>query len=100
SGGRTDRRLPGGGRAALYLQRHAVTVAQANTVLRSVNLDGDHVCVDIFRRPDGTFGFDEFRRDPEDGRGWFSIGHHGARAFPTEAGALAAAREAIGWFEG
>ncbi|HEY2564091.1 MAG TPA: hypothetical protein VGI44_10300, partial [Acidimicrobiales bacterium] len=23
-------------------------------------------CVDIFSRPDGTFGFEEFRRDPED----------------------------------
>ena len=23
-------------------------------------------CVDVFRRPDGTFGFEEFRCDPED----------------------------------
>jgi hypothetical protein len=23
-------------------------------------------CVDIFRRPDGSYGFEEFRRDPED----------------------------------
>ena len=23
-------------------------------------------CVDLFRRPDGTFGYEEFRRDPED----------------------------------
>ncbi len=23
-------------------------------------------CVDIFKRPEGTFGFEEFRRDPED----------------------------------
>lgn len=70
-----------------------------NVVLRSVNLDGDLVCVDIFRRPDGTFGFDEFRRDPEDGRGWFSIGHHGTLVFATEAAATAAARAAVGWFE-
>jgi len=26
-------------------------------------------CVDVFARPDGTFGFEEFRRDPED-MGW------------------------------
>ena len=46
-----------------------------HTVLRSVNLPGEHVCVDLFRRPDGTFGFEEYRREPEDGRGWFVIGH-------------------------
>ncbi|MEM8824252.1 MAG: hypothetical protein AAGF30_11625 [Pseudomonadota bacterium] len=75
-------------------------MAHGNTVLRSVNLPGDQVCVDIFRRPDGTFGFDEFRRDLEDGRGWFSIGHHGDRVFDTEPGAVAAARAAVAWFEG
>lgn len=34
-----------------------------NKVLRSVETpDGDR-CVDIFRRPDGTFGFAVFRRE-------------------------------------
>ena len=46
-------------------------------VLKSINLPGDNICVDIFIRPNNTYGFDEFRRDPEDGQGWFSIGHHG-----------------------
>jgi len=32
--------------------------------------EGNH-CVDIFRRDDGTFGFEEYRRDPEDLKGWF-----------------------------
>ncbi len=75
-------------------------MAHANKVIRSVNLDGADICVDIFQRPDGTFGFDEFRRDPEDGRGWFSIGHHGVEAFATEAAAVAAAVTRVGWFEG
>ncbi|MEM8849410.1 MAG: hypothetical protein AAGE03_05175 [Pseudomonadota bacterium] len=37
-------------------------MSRGKVVFRPVNLPGDHVCVDIFRRPDGTFGFDEFRR--------------------------------------
>ena len=36
------------------------------TVLAShQTLEADR-CVDVFSRPDGTFGFEEFRRDPED----------------------------------
>ena len=74
-------------------------MAHENTVVRSINLEGETICVDIFRRPDGSFGFDEFRRDPEDGRGWYSIGHHGERRFDTADTALAAARLAVGWLE-
>jgi len=72
-------------------------MAHANTVIRSINLPGETVCVDIFQRPDGSYGFDEFRRDPEDGRGWFSIGHHGHRIFETPEAALDAARGAVAW---
>jgi len=32
-------------------------------------------CVDIFSRPNGTFGFEEFRRDPEDMGAWTPIGY-------------------------
>ncbi|MEM7711903.1 MAG: hypothetical protein AAF264_14390 [Pseudomonadota bacterium] len=74
-------------------------MSHPHVILLSVNLDGDSVCVDVFRRIDGTFGFDEFRRDPEDGRGWFSIGHHGERVFETEDEATAAARRAVDWFD-
>ena len=75
-------------------------MAHANTVIHSVNLQGDAVCVDIFQRPDGSFGFDEFRRDAEDGRGWFSIGHFGAARFDTLEGAIEAAIADVGWFTG
>jgi hypothetical protein len=36
------------------------------------SLHNDEVdrCVDIIRHVDGTFGFKEFRRDPEDRGGW------------------------------
>ena len=66
-------------------------------MIRSINLPGDSICVDIFRRPDGSFGYDEFRRDTEDGRGWFSIRHAGTLRFETEQDALAAAVEAVEW---
>jgi len=63
-----------------------------NKVVRSVEAPGGAACVDIFRRPDGSFGFEEYRRDPEDGRGWFVTGHHGARRFASQADAESAAR--------
>lgn len=54
-------------------------------------------CVDIFARPDGTFGFEEFRRDPEDVGAWTPIAYYSQREFLTEGDALAAAREAVLW---
>ena len=74
-------------------------MAHENKVIRSINLSGGHICVDIFRRPDGGFGFDEYRRDPEDGRGWFSIGHHGGDRFDNYEAALTAARSRIAWLD-
>ena len=57
-------------------------------------------CVDLFVRPDGTFGFEEYRRDMEDGRGWFAIGGYGALIFPTADDARAAAVATVGWLAG
>jgi hypothetical protein len=74
-----------------------VHVAQKNLVVHSFNLDGETRCVDIFRRPDGTYGFEEYRREPEDGRGWFAIGTYSSRSFDTESDAVANARASIRW---
>ena len=38
-------------------------------VLESLETDDGLRCVDLFRRPDGSFGYEEFRRDPEERRG-------------------------------
>jgi hypothetical protein len=54
-------------------------------------------CVDIFSRPDGTFGFEEFRRDPEDMGAWTPIRYFSGREYATEAGAIEAARHAVPW---
>ena len=60
------------------------------------NGDGTR-CVDLFRRPDGTFGFEEFRRDPEDPRGWSGAAGYGARVFDDEITARTAAEQAVQW---
>lgn len=65
-------------------------------MLRSLqNPYGDY-CVDIFARPDGTFGFEEYRRDAEDTR-WRSLQRFSALVFKSEDEALAKARTQIGW---
>ncbi|MFK7941263.1 MAG: hypothetical protein AB8B82_17920 [Roseovarius sp.] len=73
-------------------------MAHENKVIRSVNLSGEMVCVDLFQRPDGSFGYDEFRRDPEDGaRGWYSIGHYSAARFDSCDAAWAQALTDVRW---
>jgi hypothetical protein len=72
-------------------------MAHANRVLRSINDEGADRCVDIFVRPDGTIGFEEYRGDVEDARGWFPIGHHCARVFNDENAALEAAIATVPW---
>jgi hypothetical protein len=41
-------------------------------------------CVDIFSRPDGTFGFEEFRRDPEDMGAWTPVAYYSEHEFASE----------------
>jgi len=72
-------------------------MAHANKVVRSIETPDGGRCVDLFRRPDGSFGFEEYRRDPEDGSGWFAIGFHAGAVFATEAAALTEARRRVGW---
>ena len=68
-----------------------------NKVLISIEAPGGTVCVDIFSRPDGAFGFEEYRREPEDGRGWYVTGFHAGATYQTQAEATAAARVAVLW---
>jgi hypothetical protein len=58
--------------------------------------EGNH-CVDIFTRGDGTFGLEEYRRDPEDLRGWFPLHRFPGLAFAAEGDALAHARARVEW---
>jgi hypothetical protein len=71
-----------------------------NLVVVSIDSpDGDY-CVDIFRRSNGLFGLEEFRRDAEDLRGWFPLHRHSREAFATREDALAHARATVAWLKG
>jgi hypothetical protein len=59
-------------------------------------LEGNR-CVDIFGRPEGTFGFEEFRRDPEDMGAWTPVSYFSGREYPTEAEAIDAACQSVRW---
>ena len=67
------------------------------TVLKSIETDDGHRCVDLFRRPDGTFGYDEFRRDPEDQGEWTPVRFASAQKYASLEEARAAARGAVAW---
>ena len=70
-----------------------------NKVLTSLeNSHGDH-CVDIFAREDGTFGFEEYRRDPEDGGRWFNLHRYSSQVFAREEEAVAQARASVPWLK-
>ena len=51
------------------------------SVLASPSTAAVDRCVDIFRRPDGTFGFEVFRRDPEDMGSWTPFAYYSVREF-------------------
>jgi hypothetical protein len=67
------------------------------TVLASrENAEGTR-CVDLFARPDGTFGFEEFRRDPEDRGLWTPVAHYSRLSYDAREAALAEARRGVPW---
>ncbi len=67
-------------------------------VLRSIETEDGQRCVDLFRRHDGSFGFEEYRREVEDRRGWAGVGGFGDHAFATEDQARDAAIACVPWF--
>jgi hypothetical protein len=66
-------------------------------VLASVENAEANRCVDIFIRGDGSFGFEEYRRDPEDGGQWTLVAYHSHRVYATRDEARAAAGQIVGW---
>ncbi|MGI9366966.1 MAG: hypothetical protein ACR2O8_17415 [Rhizobiaceae bacterium] len=69
------------------------------TVVASINLDGDGLCVDFFQRPDFSYGFEEYRRDGETGEGWFPIGFYSDLRFETLEQARQKAIDCVTWLE-
>jgi hypothetical protein len=54
-------------------------------------------CVDLFVRPDGSYGFEEFRRDPEDEGRWTAVQYYSAAIYGSCQEALQAAEKAVAW---
>ena len=54
-------------------------------------------CVDFFSRPDSTYGFEEFRRDPEDGGEWTPVQFYADAVYPSSQDTLIAAERSVGW---
>jgi hypothetical protein len=67
------------------------------TVLASHQTPEADRCVDVFSRRDGTFGFEEFRRDPEDMGAWTAVSYYSCREYPTADAARIAAQQAVPW---
>ena len=67
------------------------------TVFVSIeNVEHDR-CVDIFSRADGSYGFEEFRRDIEDGGEWTPVQYYSGIAYVSPADALDTAERCVPW---
>jgi hypothetical protein len=62
------------------------------------NPHGDY-CVDIFVRVDGTYGFEEYRRDPEDNGRWQCLSRYARQVFASQAEATAKAKSIVPWLK-
>jgi len=77
--------------------KQGIAIVCRPLVIRSFEtLEGDR-CVDIFRRSDGSFGFEGYRRDMEDPRGWYPVGHFADGRFMCEGEATDAAVRIFPW---
>jgi hypothetical protein len=56
-------------------------------------------CVDLFSRPDGSYGFEEFRRDVEDRGEWTPVRYYSGFNYASPQAALAAAMQSVTWLE-
>jgi hypothetical protein len=54
-------------------------------------------CVDFFSRPDGSYGFEEFRRDVEDRGEWTPIRYYSGSSYISREAVLAAALQSVTW---
>ena len=69
-------------------------------VVDSVSSEDNQYCVDFFKRDDGTFGFEECRRDIEDYYQWLKIGCFDTLLFTTKKDAVEAVVKHVIWLKG
>jgi hypothetical protein len=54
-------------------------------------------CVDLFSRPDASYGFEEFRRDVEDRGDWTPVQYYSGSVYTSKEATLAAAMQFVPW---
>ncbi|MFM0629534.1 hypothetical protein [Paraburkholderia xenovorans] len=72
-------------------------IDKSSLVFDSIENDEHNRCVDLFLRSDGTYGFEEFRRDVEEGGAWTPVQYYSGAVFPSKEEALGAAIKAVVW---
>ena len=72
---------------------------QKKFVVRSINNNDQSLCVDIFRRKDKTYGFEEYRKDKETHEGWYKIYSYGHYVYLSEQEALTNAYKNVSWLK-
>ncbi len=66
-------------------------------VYQSIENAEHNRCVDLFSRPDGSHGFEEFRRDAEDMGRWTPVTYHAGFVFASPEDAMLAAMRSVVW---
>ena len=66
-------------------------------VIQSINNYESNLCIDFFSRNNGTFGYEEFRRDPENTSGWYKVGYFANKVFSSKDEAYNDAVKRISW---
>lgn len=72
----------------------------AHRVLDSIESEDRSRCVDLFERPDLSWGFEEWRHEPEDPGNWWRVGNHAGMQFANRNFALAEALRRVVWLRG
>lgn len=72
-------------------------IAREWVVFESIENDRHDRCVDLFRRTDESWGFEEFRRDVEDAGVWTPVAYFSAAAYPGRDLAWAEALRLVPW---
>ena len=66
-------------------------------VINSINNDDNNLCIDFFIRNNNTFGYQEYRKDPENMTEWYRIGNYDHKIFLTKDEAYQDAKKTIVW---
>ena len=75
------------------------TIFRRPVVTRSISSDEGLRCVDIFRRKDNRFGFEEYRKDPENIDGWYNVGYYSDKIYKNQKEAYKNACKNILWLK-